>query len=310
MKRVVRTSLLLVAAAIAGVAGSEGLHRLPTFRGWLGRMAGAGELVAIVDGRGVYSSADQAADVAALISLENLRRVAAAERVSDDAIERELDLLRFEFPNEKAFDDAVRESGLTRDSIRGLITEHLQQRQWIEKRLAPELTVSAEEARQFYDAHAAQFAQPQRFRARHIFLAAHAATPPDVVETNRKTITAAAARLTKGEDFAALAAELSEDKATKTSGGDLEFSPFSSARVPSEFIAALAGKRVGYTTAPFRSRLGFHIAQLTDLRSAEQLSFAQAREEITAELMDQKRAAAMAALTEQLQPAEFSRSRE
>ena len=86
--------------------------------------------------------------------------------------------------------------------------------------------------------------------ARHI-LVADEATAASVVE-----------RLNNGEDFAALALELSTDTGTAQNGGDLDW--FGKGKMVAEFeTAAFALKNPGdYTTTPVQSQFGFHIIQL------------------------------------------------
>jgi parvulin-like peptidyl-prolyl isomerase len=127
-----------------------------------------------------------------------------------------------------------------------------------------------------------------------------------VVQIKLKAIKALAARLAKREALATLVAEASEDEATKVTGGDLGI--FSAARVPPEFVAQLEKLRVGQITAPFQTPLGFHIAQLTDVKPPRQLTYDEARAEIHQQLLNAKRAAAVASIAERLRVAEFTRT--
>jgi parvulin-like peptidyl-prolyl isomerase len=69
-------------------------------------------------------------------------------------------------------------------------------------------------------------------------------------------------RLKSGEDFAALAQELSTDTGSAVNGGDLNwFGP--GAMVPEFEAAAFALEKTGdYTTTPVKSQFGYHIIQL------------------------------------------------
>lgn len=307
MSHAIRVSLLLMGAAIAGILCAEGLFRLPAFREQVGRVFGRGSLVALVKGVGVYESGSDEGDTRDLVIAENLRSASTSETAEAAAIQRESDLLCFQFPDENAFADAVSRSGLSEGDLRLQSAEHLRQRGWLEKQIAPALVTSEEESREFYEAHREEFKQPQRFRARHLFLAAHSATPAEVVEANRKGIAALAGRLAQGEDFAQLAT-VSEDEATKSIGGDLGF--FTAERLPSEFMAEVEKLRVGQISAPFRSHLGFHIVQLIEVRPPGQLSFDDARAEIGSRLVDEKRAQSIEAVAERLHTAEFLRKHE
>ena len=154
--------------------------------------------------------------------------------------------------------------------------------------MAADTTTTERECRDFHETHLALFLQPIRFRASHIFLAAPVDTPPEIVESKRELIDALAGRLARGETLAQVAAEASEDEATKSRGGDLGF--FSSGRMPSEFLAEVEKLAVGQRSNPFQSHLGFHIVEVTEIRAARALSFADARAEISLALANERRA--------------------
>jgi len=66
-------------------------------------------------------------------------------------------------------------------------------------------------------------------------------------------------RLDKGEDFAKIAKELSEDTGSKESGGDLGW--FGTGKMVAEFETAAFKLMVGETSNPVKSQYGYHIIQ-------------------------------------------------
>lgn len=289
---------LLAAACLAGIALSELLCRSTIFRDAAGRVAGRGHLIALAQGKGIYEG-DLAGEATAsdLIMAENISHAALQEAIEPGQIEREIGLLQAQFPDERAFGDALRGSGLSVSSLRERIAGQLRGRHWLEKQMAP-ASVSERECRQFYEAHRDQFMEPVRFRASHLFLATHAETPPEIVEEKERAIAEIHARLARGEQFSQLATELSEDGASKLRGGDLGF--FSAARVTPEFFAEIQKLRAGQTSKPFRTDLGFHIALLHEIRAARLLSFTEARPEVSLALENRARSSKADRLREQL----------
>ena len=298
--------LLFGIAALAGLVTSEIVWRLPACREVIARVTGRGELRAVVGSVGIYDRGGDG-DLEDQIIAENLRRVARDEPVADSAVNREVELLRHQFGGEKTFATELQASGSSLASLQADVAEHLRGRAWIEKQIAGALGVTDEECRQWYDANREQFLQPQRFRASHLFLAAPDGTPAEVIEFKQKAIKALAARLAKGETLAVLAAEASEDEATKRNGGDLGY--FSAGRMPPEFIEQVAKLRLGQISAPIRTHLGFHIVQLTEVKPPRELTFAEARAEIATRLANEKREAAVAGVVARLSVAEFVRAR-
>ncbi len=299
--------LLIIGACVAGLACSELLYRWPPAREMIARASGRGELLAIVDGVAIYDSdLPEDGDAADAIVAANLRRESHGEQVSAEAVEREIELLRYQFGDAKVFDAELEASGLSLDAVRARIAEHLRGEQWIEKQVAPELTVGEAEVQHFYDTNAESFTQPERFRVSHLFLAAPEATPPEMIAAKGEAMKALAQRISKGENFARLVAEVSEDEATKGRGGDLGF--FSAARMPEDFVAAIRTSPPGKPGPPVRLPLGFHIFQLTDTRPARQMPLDETRGEIGLHLANGNRAAAVERLRQRLSTAEFVRT--
>jgi parvulin-like peptidyl-prolyl isomerase len=238
--------------------------------------------------------------------MENLRRVARNEPPNPAKVDRELSLLRAQFGDEKAFLRGVRSNGFSISSLRERIADQLRSLQWLEKQITAERAATEKECRDFYETHRALFTQPVRFRASHLFLVAPPDTPPEIVESKREMIDALAMRLSRGETLPQLATEASEDEATKSRGGDLGF--FSSARMPPEFFAEIEKLATGRRSKPFRSRLGFHIVEVTEIRPARVLSFDDAREDIFRALANERRALIAERLADMLSTARYVRS--
>ncbi len=308
MKRAVRNLFLLACACAAGWGASEWCYRTAWTRDAVGQLIGRGQLLALVRGVAIYEHDPfnrSNADAETLIVLENLRHAAGAERVEDDEIERELNLLRHQFSDRTRFEAALGSSRTSESLLRLEIRQHLQARFWIEKQIAPKLLATEAECRRLYDAERAEFTQPPRYRASHVFVAAPEGTPLEIMEAKRKAAKSLADRIGKGEPLAALATEASEDEATKSKSGDLGF--LSAARALPEFFAEVEKLRIGQISPLFQSSLGFHIAQLMEVRPAGELTFEAARDEITNRLRNEKRAGAVQILAQQLNVAEFVR---
>lgn len=286
-----RLFCLIAAASFSGVFCSELLCRSTAFREAIGRFFGHGRLVALADGRGIYEKdlEDEGFLTASdLVVTENLRRAVRHERADTAKVDRELSLLQAQFGDERAFLRRIRSNGFSIPSLRERIADQLRALQWLEKQITAEPLPTDQECRALYETQRTRFTQPVRFRASHLFLAAPAETPPEIVESKRELIDALALRLAGGETLAQLAAEASEDEATKPRGGDLGF--FSSARVPPEFFAEVAKLDAGRRSNPFRSHLGFHIVEVAEIRPGRVLNFDEARAEVSLAVASERRA--------------------
>jgi hypothetical protein len=303
-----RLFCLIAAASFSGVFCGELLCRSTAFRDAAGRLFGHGRLIAIADGKGVYEKDLDDEDFSTasdLVVMENLLRMAWNEPPDPTKVDRELSLLRAQFGDEKAFLRGVRSNGFSISSLRERIADQVRSLQWLEKQITAETAATKKECRDFYETHLALFTQPVRFRASHLFLAAPADTPPEIVESKREMIDALAVRLSRLETLPQLATETSEDEATKSRGGDLGF--FSSERMPSEFFAEVEKLAVGRRSNPFRSHLGFHIVELAEIRPARVLSFDEAQGEILLALANERRALIAERLADMLSTATYDR---
>lgn len=285
-----RLLFFILAALGLGLAVGEMLSRSAAVRDLAGLLTGRGRLVAIANEKGVYERDLGDSDVSAeeLILAKNLRRSAANEAVEPAAIDREIDLLEAQFGDHKVFQKALGSDGLSPSTLREKVADHLRGLAWMETQVRLVSAVTEPECRRLYETHPDFFTQPVRFRVSHLLLAAHAETPPEIVEEKELAIGVLATRLEKNEALEVLVAEASEDEATKVRGGDLGF--FSDTRMPSDFMTEVKKLRPRQTSKPFRSHLGFHIARLIEIKHGRLLTFEEARPEISLALANERRA--------------------
>jgi parvulin-like peptidyl-prolyl isomerase len=280
-----------------------------------GVLFGRGHLLAVAHGEGVYEAdlqraaaemryaigieekdrheqrIDQRSILRRLVSNTMARSCAVHEEISSTEVDLARNLLRSQFRDEKTWRTALRASGLSASSLRREIIADLRAGQWILGQIKPQVDVTTQECRSFYDAHSQNFSQPVRLRTSHLFLAAPTETPPEIVDMKRVAIESFSNRLAHGENFADLVAEVSEDEATRGHGGDIGY--FSAFRMPPDFFPTAMKLRLGQISQPIRTRLGFHIIQLTDLKPGLQMPFDEARAEIAIMLGNQKRCASL-----------------
>lgn len=153
------------------------------------------------------------------------------------------------------------------------------------------LAEQAPRVREFYDQHPERYKQPERVRARHLLLR----VPPDASEEQlagvRARADAALARIQAGEDFAAVAGELSEDPGSKAQGGDLGF--FARGQMVPAFEEVAFALEPGKTSEVVKTDFGFHVIRVEERKAAEERSFDDAAREIAEELVREERGRAL-----------------
>ena len=143
--------------------------------------------------------------------------------------------------------------------------------------IAATVELTEEELRAAYEAESERFQTTEERRASHILIE----VADGDEDAARATAESVAARVKGGEDFAAVAAEISADAGTKTQGGDLGW--IGRGMLVGPFEDALFAMQVGEISAPVRSEFGFHIIRFDELRAGEVQSFEAVREELAAE---------------------------
>ena len=295
MNSALRAALLSLCACAAGFCASEVLYQGTWSRNAIGELLGRGQFLGLVRDRAIFERdllSEPNGTAETMLMAEALRYTRAAPPSIDEDSSREMNLLQAQFDDDAAFTAALEASQLSDGSLALLLADHLGVRDYLEGRIASEAPATAEECRQRFQEDPTRFELSARFRASHIFVAAPDGTPPDVMIEKQNLAGALSMRLLAGEEFARVAQQASDDKATKAGGGDLGY--FSTWRMPSEFLAELDKLHIGEVSAPFRSHLGFHIVQLTEVKPVRALTFEEAQPEIATELANEKRAARVA----------------
>jgi parvulin-like peptidyl-prolyl isomerase len=291
-----KRALLLAGALFLGIATGEWCTGNFGFRSALGRFVRRGELRQLVGSRGIYDRdpGQRGRSLEQLVAEARIDSAATGESVNRAALTRELDRLRASLPNEKAWDTLLVQAGTSPARWRREVAENLRGRAWLETRVGAAQPPNDNEIRGYFAVHQAEFQQPPRYRASHLFLAAPDGCPAEIFATKRRLIDELALRLQKGESFDALVAQFSEDEETKKRDGDLGY--FDEERMLPELFAAAQSLRVGDTSTRIRSRLGFHLLRLTEVLPAREMTLPEATPEIAANLQNARRAAVLSRL--------------
>lgn len=158
----------------------------------------------------------------------------------------------------------------------------------VEKLLASE----PDRVRRAYDEQSARFHVPEKVRARHVLVRIAPDASEEEVAAARARIDAAAARIRGGEDFAKVAAEVSEDPGSKENGGDL--GSFPRGQMVPAFEEVAFGLADGQTSDVIRTDFGFHVIRTEAREAAQDRSFEEVSRELAEELANQDRARELA----------------
>lgn len=192
------------------------------------------------------------------------------------AVAEELELWKKQFHlGETDRAERLELQNLTERDMRQRIREAQLEEAEIEKRIPP---ISEAEARAWYAAHQEELRIPTLHRVTHLFLTRHNPKKSDCSAEMR----AIHQKLLSGTDFAKLVSQHSEDARSKPLGGDLGW--LSATRMPADFMAHVSKLRVGETSTPLETKLGWHILRVTERRESRLPTFEEVRPEIEAVL--------------------------
>ena len=113
------------------------------------------------------------------------------------------------------------------------------------------LEIPAEEVRRYYDEHPEEFTREEQMRAEHILLFVNATRTAEEAQSQLAEIRR---RVEAGEDFQAIAQQVSEDEATRERGGDLGYFP--RGRMTPQFEEQVFAGEPGELIGPFENQLG------------------------------------------------------
>ena len=142
--------------------------------------------------------------------------------------------------------------------------------------IASDVAVTDADLEAIYEADRESYRTAEERRTRHILVAAQGEDAEALARAQ-----AILERLEAGEDFATLAAELSEDPGTRAAGGDLGW--ISRGMLVGPFEDALFEMSEGELRGPVNTQFGYHLIRLDEIRAESVQTFEQAREELRAD---------------------------
>jgi peptidyl-prolyl cis-trans isomerase D len=146
--------------------------------------------------------------------------------------------------------------------------------------------VGETEVEAFYQENVDEFTREEQVQARHILLQT---TTARSAEEARSQLEAVRRRIEAGEDFAAIAAEVSEDPGSKTRGGDLGF--FGREDMVKPFADAAFGAQPGTLVGPVQTDFGLHLIEVQSRQEGGTQPLAEVENQIRQRLAAERSAA-------------------
>jgi parvulin-like peptidyl-prolyl isomerase len=167
--------------------------------------------------------------------------------------------------------------------MRDRLAARIQQEKYVALKAGPLAAVTPDEVRDWFEKNKTHLGFPERVEARHIFIP----TLGESADEAKAKLEAALAELAaKSKDFETLANELSRDPATRSEGGRIGW--MTRDRLPVDFAAPVFDLPLNQPTM-IRTKLGWHLVELTGRKPAAERPFEEVEAEIRAALENAKR---------------------
>lgn len=207
-------------------------------------------------------------------------------RMSDENFKIALDRIKTEnqIPDDATLQALMKEQGITMAELRERFEDRFLHDSVMRNEVMNRLTITEEEARQYYRAHPEEFMTPQLMTLREIFIAVPTQTVGGQESYNVAADEAALAKITsareralKGEDFTALVAEISES-ASKANGGLV--GPVNLNELAEGLRKRLEPLKTGEIDQPIRTAKGYQLLKVDSRTEATVEPFDKVRADI------------------------------
>lgn len=176
---------------------------------------------------------------------------------------------------------ALQRQGLSLEDYRDELKKQLTKMKIIQLKVKSRVQVTDQDVKSRLAQRAALEANDYRVRARHILFLV---PPGDDGKAAEEKARAARARADRGEDFGALAKELSEDPGSKDRGGDL--GEFGRGEMVPEFERAAYAAEPGKIVGPVKTAFGWHLIQVQGRVAVKTKSASELEEDIRRRLYE------------------------
>ncbi len=213
-------------------------------------------------------------------------------------VDKRLTEIKSQFASEQAFDDMLKQRGLTQERLRQETADTIAVNQMLEKEFENVIVAADADVRKFYDENKARFHEEASVRASHILIRVDEKADAPTKAKAKAQADDLAKQLKKGADFAELARKHSQDPGSAPNGGDLGF--FGKGQMVPAFSDAAFAAKPGQVTPVVETPFGYHLIKVAETKPERDVSFDEVKAQIGEYLKQQLREQKSQAFIDQL----------
>jgi peptidyl-prolyl cis-trans isomerase C len=157
--------------------------------------------------------------------------------------------------------------------------------EYIAKVVLKDIEVTDKDIEIYYELFKGKYTVPGQARARHILIKTSKTSTEEEKAKAKAKAEEILERLKKGEDFAVLAEQYSEDQKTRAKGGDLGYFP--RGKMAESFENAAFTLKSGEISGIIETNFGFHILKTEDIKEARTKTLEEVKSLLANELKNQ-----------------------
>jgi parvulin-like peptidyl-prolyl isomerase len=213
--------------------------------------------------------------------------------LSDKDVKKAIAALQERLGGKSAVKDGLAKLGATEDELKAVGSRHMLAQRYVAAKVAPTVTVTEAEAKAYYEQPENQIQHSAQLNLRMIFVNA----PPGISEKDdakaKARIEEAERRIVAGEEFGAVARDLSDDM-SKEKGGELGWMGLQA--IPPQYLGKVWAVEPGATSDVVRGKFGYVLVQVVAKRERGVTPFDDVRDQVMAQLTKSKVDSAAAAV--------------
>ncbi len=200
-------------------------------------------------------------------------------KADPDEIASELKKIKDRFPDEKQFEQALRHRGLTLADVQKGLERHNVIQKIVNREIYSKVHLTDSDLKEYYEGHREQFRIPQQIRLRLLLVRVDPSGLREDWEKGRKKAQELSDRARKGEDFASLAIQFSDDGETRQKGGDTGL--LHQGRLPYKELESVAFSHdVSKVSDPIETLYGYVVFKVEEKRHSRQLTYNEVNKEL------------------------------